>query len=314
MSDGDVLAKPQPRSSRRVFGNGSADGARSGRGSFAKSVLRGFLLAACPLWATAASAAGSAALALEKPADHQLVWADDFDRPGLPDASKWQYDTGRNREGWHNRELQYYAAARRANSEVRGGHLHLTARREALRDAPDWGGQAYTSARLMTRDQAAWTYGYFEIRAKLACGKGTWPAIWMLGREGDWPAAGELDIVEHIGHEPGRVFSTVHTASGYAGQGKGGTTAVPSACTAFHTYQMLWTADAVRFGVDGREHARYERQAQGQGHDARQWPFDKPQFLILNIAVGGDLGGKVHESDLPATMQIDYVRIYQRKP
>lgn len=248
---------------------------------------------------------------LERPSDHVLVWADEFGDSGLPDPRKWAYDVGLNKKGWHNHELQYYAAERAANSEVRDGRLRITARKEQLRDRPDWGGQAYSSARLITRGKAEWTYGYFEVRAKLACGRGTWPAIWMLAKEGEWPDGGELDIMEHIGHQEGRVFSTVHTRSGFAGEGKGGVAApLPTVCTQFHTYQMLWTPDAVRFGIDGKEHARYDNLRQGR----RQWPFDRPQFMILNIAIGGDLGGKVTDSDLPTTMEVDYVRVYQKQP
>ena len=245
---------------------------------------------------------------LERPGDHQLVWSDEFDADGLPDPSRWAYDTARNRQGWFNNERQYYAEARLANSRVLDGSLVLTARAERLRAAPDWGGQAYSSARLHTEGLASWTYGYFEVRARLPCARGSWPAIWMLGSQGEWPDRGELDIVEHVGHRPGRVLSTVHTRSGFAGEGKGGGTEVPTACTAFHVYQMLWTPDLVRFGVDGIEHARYTKSGDG----ARQWPFDAPQFLILNIAVGGDLGGRVVVRDFPAAMVVDYVRVYQR--
>lgn len=244
---------------------------------------------------------------LERPVDHGLVWADEFDADGLPDRTRWAYDTARNRQGWFNNERQYYAAGRLANSRVRDGRLILTARSERLDDAPDWGGQAYSSARLHTDGLAAWTYGYFEVRAKLPCARGSWPAIWMLGEEGVWPDRGELDIVEHVGHRPGRVLSTVHTRSGFAGEGQSSAIPVATACEDFHVYQMLWTPDAVRFGVDGVEHGRYDNARKG----ARQWPFDAPQFLILNIAVGGDLGGRVVDRDFPAAMEVDYVRVYQ---
>lgn len=257
-----------------------------------------------------ASAPASSPTALQRPEDHQLVWADEFEQPGLPDAGRWAYDTFRNREGWFNRELQYYAAARADNSLVRDGRLVLAARRETLADRPDWSGQRYSSARLITRGKAEWTYGFFEIRAKLPCGRGTWPAIWLLAAQGDWPDAGELDLMEHLGREPGRVFSTVHTRSGFASQGKGGATLLPTACSAFHSYQMLWTPQSVRFGIDGVEHARYDNAGSGSA----QWPFDKPQFLLLNIAVGGDLGGAVDDSAFPQLMEVEYVRVYQRRP
>ena len=252
--------------------------------------------------------AGTAAVALERPADHRLVWADEFEAPGLPDARNWVYDVGMNKQGWHNRELQYYSLARPENSVVRDGRLVLTARKEALRAEADWGGQAYSSARLITAGKAQWTYGFFEVRAKMPCGKGSWPAIWMLGAEGSWPAGGELDILEHMGQRPDWVFSTVHTTSGSGAQGQGDGRTLATACSQFHTYQMLWTPTEVRFGVDGVQHAIYRNAGTGPA----QWPFDKPQFLILNLAIGGDLGGPVDDAIFPIQFEVDYVRVYQR--
>jgi beta-glucanase (GH16 family) len=237
-----------------------------------------------------------------------LVWSDEFEVGGLPDADKWNYDTGMNKQGWHNRELQYYSSARSENSVVRDGKLVITARRESLSSASDWGGQPYTSARLLTRGKAQWTYGFVEVRAKMPCGKGSWPAIWMLGVEGQWPAAGELDILEHMGQRPDWVFSTVHTASGSGANGKGGGRTLNTACSQFHNYQMLWTPTEVRFGVDGVQHAVYLNGGTG----AAQWPFDKPQYLILNLAIGGDLGGPVDDSMFPIQFEIEYARVYQR--
>jgi beta-glucanase (GH16 family) len=243
---------------------------------------------------------------LSLPAGYRLVWSDEFDRPGLPDSSRWVYDTGMNKAGWHNREKQYYSAARRENSEVRDGRLVITARLEELRDRPDWGGQRYTSARLITSGKAAWTYGFFQVRAKLPCGKGTWPAIWTLGL-GTWPATGELDILEQVGSDPTRVFSTVHTASGHGGSGATGATRLPTACTDFHDYQMLWTPQRVTFAIDGRVHHVVDNLRQG----AAQWPFDAPQFLILNLAIGGDLGGEVDDAIFPVRYEIEHVRVWQ---
>ncbi len=242
------------------------------------------------------------------PADYTLVWSDEFCGQGGPDPAKWSYDTGRNREGWHNRELQYYSRERTENAALQGGRLVITARKETLSSAADWGRQRYTSARLLKRDKAEWTYGFFEIRARLACGAGSWPAIWMLGSHGDWPAGGELDIMEHIGHKPGRVFSTVHTAGGSGGSGKGAGAQVSDVCTAFHDYQMHWTQHGIRFGIDGVAHFEYRNPGTG----SVLWPFDAPQFLILNVAIGGDLGGAVDDSIFPVRMEVDHVRVYQR--
>lgn len=262
---------------------------------------------ATPTPTPAAAPAESAPLAV--PAGHVLVWSDEFDRDGLPDTTKWAYDTGMNKQGWHNHEEQYYSANRAENAVQRGGRLVITARKEQMSGAADWGGQRYTSARMITAGRAEWTYGYFEIRAKLPCGKGTWPAIWMLGSQGVWPAVGELDIMEQVGKEPTKVFSTTHTTSGSGGNGVGAGTQVPDACSAFHTYQMDWTPEQVRFGIDGKSHFTYKNAGTGKA----QWPFDAPQFLILNIAIGGDLGGPVDDAIFPVQFEIDYVRVYQKK-
>jgi beta-glucanase (GH16 family) len=270
------------------------------------SVLAALSLGGCGAGGPHSAAPEPEALAV--PVGYSLVWSDEFDTDGLPNGSKWAYDTGLNKQGWHNKEQQYYSEARAENAEVRAGKLTITARLEQLAAAPDWGGQRYTSARLLTRGKAEWTYGYYEVRARLPCGQGTWPAIWMLGSQGDWPAAGELDIMEQVGKDPASVFSTVHTAAGSGGSGSGAATQVPDACTAFHTYQMHWTPDRISFGLDGKAHFVYANPKSGTTH----WPFDAPQFLILNIAIGGDLGGTVDDRIFPVRMEIDYVRVYQK--
>jgi beta-glucanase (GH16 family) len=247
-----------------------------------------------------------------KPADWKLVWADEFEGNGLPDPSKWEYDTAFNKRGWHNNELQYYSRERLDNSRVENGRLIITARKERLASAADYGGQAYTSARLLTLGKQEWTYGFFEIRAKLPCGFGTWPAIWMLGSENvAWPLNGEIDIMEHVGRKKGEVLGTIHTRAynHRINTQKGATTMVPDACDAFHNYQLTWTKDRIRVGVDNVDYFEFENPKDG---DVRKWPFDKPQYLILNIAVGGDLGGKVDDSIFPVQMEVDYVRVYQK--
>lgn len=248
---------------------------------------------------------------LKPPPGWQMVWNDEFDVDGLPDPKKWANDTVFNKQGWFNHEQQYYSGPRAENAVVRGGRLIITARKETPSARPDWGGQKYTSARLLTRGLAEWTTGFFEIRAKLPCGLGTWPAIWMLGTHGDWPANGELDIMEHIGRNPGRVMSTIHTPAGSGAHGVGAVVTVPDACGAFHRYQMLWTERDITFGVDGVNDLTYPRLDVGAVGAARAWPFDGPQFLLLNLAIGGDLGGPVDDSIFPVTMEVDYVRVWQ---
>jgi beta-glucanase (GH16 family) len=243
-----------------------------------------------------------------------LVWSDEFNVDGLPDSSKWDYDTDRNKVGWFNGELQYYARDRAENARVEGGSLIITARRESLTSASDYGGQNYTSARLVTRGKASWTYGFVEVRAKLPCGGGTWPAIWTLGTGGRWPEDGEIDLMEQTGANKGQVLGTIHTRAwnyynGSLGVGQGSTAAAADACTAFHKYQLTWDTNAVTIGLDGINYFTFNK-APGAGND--RWPFDNPQYLLLNLAVGGVLGGTVDNTSFPNRMEVDYVRVYQR--
>ena len=245
------------------------------------------------------------------PSGWKLVWADEFNADGLPDASKWGFDTSRNQAGWYNNELQYYARDRLENARVAGGKLIIQARKEKLTAAADYGGQSYTSARMLTQGKADWTYGFFEIRAKLPCGLGTWPAIWMLGKNGtEWPLIGEIDIMEHVGKKQGEVLGTIHTAAynHTINTQKGAATMVPDACDAFHNYQLKWDADQIVIGVDNKYFFQFVNPKDG---DVKKWPFSAPQYLILNVALGGDLGGPVDDAIFPVQMEVDYVRIYQ---
>ena len=267
------------------------------------------------LIATVAAGAQPTAEPHRQPKGYVLAFADEFDGQGLPDPAKWAYDTHRNKQGWYNQEKQYYAAARSENSRVENGHLIIEARTETLDRAlyPDWGGQGYTSARLLTQGRASWTYGFFEIRAKLPCGTGTWPAIWMLPEDPavKWPEGGEIDIMEHVGFAPGEVNQTVHTKAFNFGQGSQKTTKfqVPKACDAMHRYQLLWTPNFVLMGVDDQPKFMFKKLRS----DRARWPFDKPMHLILNIAVGGTWGGQkgISAAAFPARMEVDYVRVYQ---
>jgi beta-glucanase (GH16 family) len=249
------------------------------------------------------------------PSGFRLVWSDEFAVAGLPDSTKWSYDIERNSAGWYNNELQYYGNARPENSSVDNGYLTITARREDLSTAglPDWSGQRYSSARLITRDKASWTYAFIEVRARLPCGVGTWPAIWMLSAppQTRWPDDGEIDIMEHVGFDPGVVHATAHTGAfnHTRGNHRTATTTIPDACNEFHRYQMNWTANRITVGVDDRYYYQYSNDGSGNA----EWPFESPQYLILNIAVGGDWGGQmgVNDAIFPARMEIDYVRVYQ---
>jgi beta-glucanase (GH16 family) len=250
---------------------------------------------------------------MARPADAKLVWSDEFDGTTL-DPAKWSYDTSRNKAGWYNGEQQYYGA-RPENVRVANGQLVIEARRETLspRQYPDWGGQAYTSGKIMTRGKAAWTYGFYEIRAQLPCARGTWPAIWMMPEAGGpWPDGGEIDIMEQVGSQPEVVHGTVHTALFVHTKGtqRGAEKAVPGNCGAFHVYQLDWRPDAIRIGVDGRAYMRVRNDQPG-GRGA--WPFDAPFHMILNLAMGGSWAGAkgMDDAALPQRMLVDYVRVWQ---
>lgn len=249
---------------------------------------------------------------LALPADYKLVWSDEFDRGTAPDPKKWRFDTSRNKLGWYNNELQYYAADRRENVRIEGGRLVIEARKERLADKSDFGGQDYSSGKIVTQGLAEWKYGFFETRAKLACGKGVWPAIWMLGNgPGGWPAEGEIDIMEHVGWDPGRVHGNIHTKAYNHVQHtqKGAWTMVADTCGAFHDYQLLWTDDRIVIGVDGKGYMAFANE--GKGRDA--WPFDRPEYLILNVAIGGWGGVQgIDAAAFPAKMEVEYVRVWQK--
>ncbi|WP_303831745.1 glycoside hydrolase family 16 protein [Asticcacaulis taihuensis] len=246
------------------------------------------------------------------PAGYSLKWSDEFNTPGLPNAGLWTYDTGANKNGWANHELQYYSDARPENSRVEDGTLIIEARKEELKDKSDWGGQHYTSARLLSKK--TYRYGYVEVRAQLPCGLGVWPAIWQLPatKALKWPDDGEIDIMEYVGWNPDTIYHTVHTGlyNHVKGTQKGILKTMPAVCGQWHTYSLLWTPDEIKEGIDGRFYYRFRNEGTGKG----AWPFDRPHELILNLAVGGDFGGKtgVDDSTMPWQFKIDYVRVYQK--
>tara|TARA_R110002049_G_scaffold181457_3_gene348893 strand:- start:21 stop:872 length:852 start_codon:yes stop_codon:yes gene_type:complete len=241
---------------------------------------------------------------------YHLVWSDEFNVDGLPDSNKWLFDTEANETGWYNNELQYYANNRIENAKVSNGKLMIIARKETLVDASDYGGQAYTSARLITRGKANWTYGFMEIRAKLPCGLGTWPAIWLLGDSNiPWPGNGEIDIMEQVGLFPSEITGTIHNASTAGTSGDGNFIIIDDVCEIFHKYQLTWTVEKITISVDGTPFHTYDNLKNGN----RSWPFDNPSYLLLNLAIGGDMAGPtVDDAIFPVQMEIDYVRIYKK--
>jgi len=246
----------------------------------------------------------------QAPAGYHLVWSDEFDHGAQPDPGKWRYDTWRNKDGWWNNEAQYYSANRLENARIEDGHLVIEVRREDLSNLPDFGGQKYSSARLITDGKAEWTYGFFDIRAKLPCNRGGWPAIWLMGQ--NWPKGGEIDIMEQLGFDPATVYGTAHTPWSVAHNTPSGAEAkISEPCTAFHNYQVEWTPDAVIFLLDGKAYHTYRKP---ENPTPETWPFDRPEYLLLNVAVGGGWAGQkgIDDAALPAHMEVDYVRVYQK--
>jgi len=237
----------------------------------------------------------------------QLVWSDEFDYTGIPDPTKWSYDVGG--WGWGNNELQYYTKDSLGNARVQNGLLTIELKQQKMED------RKYSSARLVTKGKGDWIYGRIDVSAKLPKGLGTWPAIWMLGSTTPlkWPDDGEIDIMEHVGFNPGFIHATTHTKSfnHIIGNQKTDTIEVKDFDTQFHEYSVIWNKDSVTILLDNQ--AYYTFRNNGTGKAA--WPFDGPMHLLLNIAFGGNWGGAkgVNDAILPAKMEIDYVRVYQLK-
>lgn len=234
---------------------------------------------------------------------YKLLWADEFNKPGKPDPTIWKAETGGH--GWGNNEAQYYTD-RIENAEVKNGKLTITARKEKLEN------RDYTSARLVTFGKKDFTYGRIEVSAKLPAGKGTWPAIWMLGsdiKNTPWPACGEIDIMEHVGFDMNVVHASIHTKAFNhpANTQKTGKTIVDAVDQKFHVYAVEWTPKKIDFFVDNQIYFSYTPNE----YNAEQWPFSKPCFIILNLAIGGNWGGEIDSSSFPKTMEVDYVRVYQ---
>lgn len=269
------------------------------------------LLGSCGAGTT--SPAGSNASADQRP--WTLVWSDEFEgaNGSSPDASKWTFDIGGG--GWGNNELETYTH-RTQNAFLKDGTLVIQALKETY-TGPDNIPRDYTSARLKTLGLAQWTYGRVEARMKLPGGQGLWPAFWMMGTniaQVDWPNCGEIDIMENIGREPSIDHGTIHGPSYSGGSGIGSAYTLPNNrrfVDDFHVFAVEWEAKVIRFYVDN---TLYATRTPSELPAGANWVFDKPFFIILNVAVGGSWPGNPDSTSIfPQTMIVDYVRVYQRK-
>lgn len=241
------------------------------------------------------------------PEGYRLVWQDEFDDHTLsmPDENEWWYEVWE--PGRVNNELQRYVKGKQGNevtAEVSNGTLKIHAKKVD---------NEVISARVNTSE--SWKYGYFEARMKLPVGKGTWPAFWMMPKDyTSWPLDGEIDIMEHVGYRPNYVSSSIHCMAYYHSikTEKTGEQYLATSQTEFNVYALEWTEDYIEGFVNGKSHFRFDNDKQG---NKNTWPFNAPFYLKLNLAWGGDWGGAegVDESVLPATFEIDYVRVFQKK-
>lgn len=258
---------------------------------------------------------------------YELVWSDEFNYIGKPDSTKWGYDY----KFIANQEEQYYTDKLK-NARVEDGNLIIEAHKETvineyyndpeilkkghLKHAAKNKTAKYTSARLKTQDKASWQYGRIETRAKLTNGKGLWPAIWMLGdniKEVGWPLAGEIDIMEYVGFKPDSIFGTIHTHTynHMKGTQKTKYAHIEKANENFHVFALEWTPEKMAFLLDGVVFSEIKNEYK----TAKEWPFDQKFHLILNVAVGGTLGGQqgIEDHFFPQRMTVDYVRVFQLK-
>lgn len=228
----------------------------------------------------------------------KAVFFDEFSVDGAPDSSKWGYDLGNN-NGWGNNEAQYYTN-RTQNAVVSNGTLKIKLIKEPFQ------GYNYTSARLLSKGKYSMKYGKVEIRAKIPSGGGTWPALWMLGNNIDsvgWPACGEIDIMEHVGNQLNRIFGTLHYPGRSGGNADGASVMIPNATTEFHIYSMEWNANTIKIYVDNQLFFTYNNNPNS--------PFNQNFFFIMNVAMGGNFGGTIDPNVTSATMEVDYIRVYQ---
>nr|WP_315149795.1 family 16 glycosylhydrolase [uncultured Flavobacterium sp.] len=227
-----------------------------------------------------------------------LVWSDEFNTDGAPDPAKWTYDLGKGDNGWGNNEKQNYTNLAK-NVKILGGNLVITAIKEAS------GGAEYSSARIKTQGLYDFKYGKIEMKAKMPTGAGTWPAFWSLGASpGTWPAIGEIDFMEWIGNKPLLTQAALHYPGSSGGNAAVKTTAIANASSEFHIYKTIWSPKTIRFFVDDVLFFTFD-------NSNTDLPFHKNFFMIMNVAMGGNLGGAIDPAFTQSAMEVDYVKVFQ---
>ncbi|WP_336127090.1 glycoside hydrolase family 16 protein [Mesoflavibacter sp. CH_XMU1422-2] len=237
----------------------------------------------------------------EKKKQENIVFFEDFNTENL-NETHWNYELGNgcpNLCGWGNNERQYYT---KENVSIKDGNLVITATKDSTK---------YYSGRITTKDKVEFTYGTVEVKAKLPLGHGLWPAIWMLGsdiEEVGWPACGEIDIMEYVGKIPHEIHTTLHTPSSFGQSINTNVETLENIEEGFHVYKTNWSKDAIKFYIDNQLVYTFSPEEK----DKKNYPFNKPFFVILNMAIGGSFGGPdVDDSIFPQQFIIDYIKIYQ---
>ena len=243
---------------------------------------------------------------------NDLVWSDEFDTNGAINSTKWHHQTQLPNGGsWFNGEVQHYTNLI-TNSFVNNGFLNIVAKKETYTNQGVT--KQYTSARLNSK--FAFLYGRVDIRAKIPTNQGTWPALWMLGKNVNedggffdaafgntgWPACGEIDIMEHVGNTQNKIYGTLHYPNFSGGNAVSKTINISNASTEFHIYSLDWRADAIRFYVDGTLFHTFT--------NTSSLPFNQNFFLIINCAMGGNFGGAINPNFTSSTFEVDYIRVF----
>jgi beta-glucanase (GH16 family) len=233
--------------------------------------------------------------------DSKLLFLEEFNQNSI-DLENWSYELGDGCPdlcGWGNNEWQVYT---KRNVSINNNQLVISATNEAGN---------YYSGRITSKDKFEFRYGTIEVKAKLPKGRGLWPAIWMLGHDIDsnpWPACGEIDLMEYVGKHPGKIYTTLHSPASFGQSINTKTTSIESIETGFHVYKTRWDAHQIQFYIDNTLVYTFSPEIKNE----KTWPFDKPFYVILNLAIGGNFGGpEVDDSIFPKEFVVDYVKVYQ---